>query len=385
MKPFGLLLVTGNQTHQENYARAFAEDPRCRLIGLTDESTEPRRTELNQQLATELEIPFFEDFSAAVRRDDVDFVSICAEPERRPGLTLECIEAGRHLYLDKDPAPTVEAAQQIAGRAAQKGVLSQSFSLVRVPAAARAKAVLDSGELGDLVAIHCDITFAKGRSGTATLGPRHEKANPTRFTFFDSKREFLCVGWYALAFFQWLSGRRVTSVDATTSNYFFSEHQKNDVEDFAYAMLGLEGGIEATIAAGRCGWQSHPTHGIHDIRLVGTKGSLTLDVYAPRLVTYSDSEPWSPPETPHPEDPMGFWSSTTKASGVVPKTDWQPLQTAAKSDAACFLDCLESGRPSDFDASQAAHCVEVVHAVYESAATKRTVPIQATGMSQIEA
>ena len=82
--PFGLLLITGNQTHQENYARAFAADDRCRLIGLTDEASLPtRRRELNQELADELGIPFFEDFSEAVNRDDVDFVSICAEPERR--------------------------------------------------------------------------------------------------------------------------------------------------------------------------------------------------------------------------------------------------------------------------------------------------------------
>ncbi|MFP6764747.1 MAG: Gfo/Idh/MocA family oxidoreductase, partial [Planctomycetaceae bacterium] len=194
-------------------------------------------------------------------------------------------------------------------------------------------------------------------------------------SFSDSKREFLCVGYYAVAFFQWLSGQRCVTVDATTSNYFFAEHQSNDVEDFSLAMLGLENGVEATITAGRCGWKSHPSHGIHDIRLVGTRGSLSLDAYAPRLVTFSDSEPWSPPVEPHPEDPMGFWSSTTQASGVIAKTDWQAIQSAAKSDAACFLDCLESGTPGDMPVELAAHCVEVVHAVYESAATGKTVQL----------
>jgi predicted dehydrogenase len=373
MSQFGLLLVSGNQTHQENYARAFAADPRCRLVGLTDEPTDPRRTELNRALAEELNIPFLEDFSAAVRRDDVDFVSICSEPERRLKLTLECVEAGKHVYFDKDPAPTVAEARQIAEAVSKRGLLSQAFSLVRVPAAAQAKAALDSGELGELIGLHCDITFAKGTAGTATLGRRDEKSNPTQFSFFDSKREFFCVGYYAVAFFQWLTGQRFATVDATTSNYFFTEHQKNDVEDFSCAMLGLENGVEATITAGRCGWKSHLTHGIHDILLVGTKGSLTLDAYAPRLVTFSDAEPWSPPAEPHPEDPMGFWSSTTKASGVLPKTDWQPIQDAAKSDAVCFLDCLESGTQSDMPVELAAHSVEVVHAVYESASTGESV------------
>ena len=148
MSQFGLLLVTGNQTHQENYARAFAADPRCRLIGLTDESCPARRTQLNRQLADELGIPFFENFSEAIQRDDVDLVSICAEPERRLRLTLDCIEAGKHIYFDKDPAPTVADALKIASAVADKGLITQAFSLIRVPAAAQAKRAVDAGKLG---------------------------------------------------------------------------------------------------------------------------------------------------------------------------------------------------------------------------------------------
>ncbi|MCS6860808.1 MAG: hypothetical protein NZT92_10875, partial [Abditibacteriales bacterium] len=35
--PFGVLLVAGRRTHQENYATYFAADPRCRLVAVTDE------------------------------------------------------------------------------------------------------------------------------------------------------------------------------------------------------------------------------------------------------------------------------------------------------------------------------------------------------------
>jgi xylose dehydrogenase (NAD/NADP) len=281
--PFGLLLITGNQTHQENYARAFAADPRCRLIGLTDTPGLPhRRRELNLDLATELEIPVFDDFDAAIRREDVDLISICAEPERRLDLTLACIQAGKHVYLDKDPAPIPGDAWRLADAFDQAGLLTQAFSLVCLPACRRAKTVVESGELGDLVGLHCDITFAKGLSGTADLlSPRCEKATAERFTFVDSKREFLCVGYYPLVLFQWLTGQRFESVDAVTCNYFFAEHQKNDVEDFATVLLGMSGGIEATITAGRCGWMSHRDFGIHDIRLVGTKGRSPSTLISP--------------------------------------------------------------------------------------------------------
>lgn len=374
---FGLLLITGNQTHQENYARALAADSRCRLIGLTDEaSISVRRRELNQALADELRIPYFADFDAAIRRDDVQLVSICADPERREEMTIACARAGKNLYLDKDPAPTVEGARRIGAAIREAGVLSQAFSMVRVPAAHRAKQIVQSGELGELIGLHCDITFAKGLSGSANLDqPRQEKAHPTRFSFIDSKREFLCCGYYALVLMQWLTGRRFKTVSATTCNYFFTEHQENDVEDFATALLSLEGGIEAEIVAGRCGWSSSRAFGQHDIRVIGTRGSITIDANQPRLEVFSDRAPWRQPEIAHPEDPMGFWTSTQKAGGIAPKTDWLAIGPALQNDFSYFLDCLSESRPSDVPAETAIHALEVVHAVYESAATKSEVAL----------
>lgn len=375
--PFGLLLITGNQTHQENYARAFAADNRCRLIGLTDASDVPsRRQELNRDLANELGIPYLDDLEAAIIRDDVDFVSICAEPERRLPLSMACINAGKHLYLDKDPAPTIADALQIAEAVEKRRLLAQAFSLVRLPACEQAKRIVESGEIGDLIGLHCDVTFAKGIPGTADLNlVRQEKPTAERFSFIDSKREFLCVGYYPLILFQWLTGKRFTTVDATTANYFFDAHQKNDVEDFASVMLAMDGGIEATITAGRCGWMSHRDYGVHDIRLVGTRGSITIDAQRPRLEVCCDSPPWNQPAIGHPEDPMGFWSSTQTSGGVQPKNDWQAINASAKSDASAFLDCLEQNRQSDVTANMAAHCVEVVHAVYRSAAGGNAEPI----------
>ena len=34
---YGVLLIGGYRTHQENYARMFAADPRCQLIACSDE------------------------------------------------------------------------------------------------------------------------------------------------------------------------------------------------------------------------------------------------------------------------------------------------------------------------------------------------------------
>lgn len=374
---YGLLLISGNLTHQENYARALAADPRCRLIGLTDEPDLPqRRAELNQMLADELEIPLLPDIDAALARDDVDVVSVCCEPERRARVAARCARAGKHVYIDKPLCTSVSGAQDVVAAVVDAGVTSQMFSLVHIPVAHRARQLVESGSLGELTALHYELLFAKGIAGTADLTTtRQEKPTAERFTFVDSKRELFCVGLYPLVFFTWLTGRRVISVYATTSNYFFAEHQRNDVEDFSCLLLELEGGLTATVTCGRSGWSSHPSHGTHKIHLTGSAGSVDLDAYEPRLEIHSDAPPWQQPATPHPEDPMGFWSSTQKAGGIHPKTAWQPLQPSVTSDAAYFLNCLEEGRPSDVPAEIGAHAVEVILAAYRSAAAGEAVEL----------
>lgn len=375
--PYGLLLVAGAQTHQENYARAFAADPRCRLIGLTDESNVPqRRRDLNEHLAGELQIPILDDLDSALTRDDVHFVCICAEPERRGRIVAKCARAGKHVYIDKPMTTTVEAANDVVIAVKEAGVRSQMFSLIRTAAAKRAKEIIDSGRLGTLIGLHCELLFAKGIAGTADLAqPREEKPTAERFTFIDSKRELFCVGLYPLVLFPWLTGRRFTEIAGTSSNYFFAEHQKNDVEDFSCMLLGMEDDIEATITVGRTGWSSHPSHGVHQIHLIGTDDAVTIDAFRPRLEIFSDAPGWTQPPSPHPDDPMGFWSSTQHSGGVQPKTDWFPIAPGVQSDASYFLDCIEQEHESDVPATLGAHAVEAILAGYVAAAEGRTVEL----------
>lgn len=366
---YGVLLIGGAQTHQENYARGFAADPRCRLIGLTDESGVPRRRqELNAELAASLQIPLLADLDAALARCDVHLVCICAEPERRGALAVRAARAGKHIYLDKEPAATIAGARDVANAATEAGVLSQTFSLVRSPVGRKARQILDSGRLGTLLAIHSEMFFAKGMSGTADVSaPRRESADVPRLTFFDSKRELLCVGWYPLVLFQWLLGHCPRRVGTTTSNYFFREHQSNGVEDFANVLLEYPGGVQGSITVGRTGWKSHPSHGVHRVHLVGTEGIETIDAFEPRVEIFSDALDWRPPAVPHPEDPMGFWSSTNQQSGVQPKTAWHPVDAVSPSEFSHFVDCIEHGRESDVPATLAADVLETIFTAYAAA------------------
>ena len=371
--PYGLLLVSGDHTHQPGYADSLLQGGRCRAVGMTDQDDiSPRRRQLNEQMAQRLGIPVL-PLDAALRREDVHVVSICAEPIRRGPIIVEALKAGKHVYLDKPLAGTATHTQAIMAAAAQARVVTQMWSLVRSTAAARMRNAVETGRLGDLTAFHADLCFAKGTPGTAEPQVRQETAAPDRYELMEAKRELTNVGVYCLVSLLWLTGKRIQRVGATTGNFFFREHQNNNMEDFGQMILELEGGMIATLSAGRSGWQSNRDSGLDKTTLVGTRSLETFDAHRPRLAVWSDAPAWSPPQT-DPEDPMGMWGGPKKPEHVpAPKHAWLMPAIPAKDDFTHFLDCVQAGRASDVPAELASHATEALLAGYRSAATGKVV------------
>jgi predicted dehydrogenase len=376
--PYGVLLVAGDHTHQPDYAAALSADKRCRLVGLTDEANvSPRRKKLNEQLARRLDIPVLADLERALARDDVQIVSICAEPIRRGRIAVLAAQAGKHLYLDKPLAGSLQDADAIVTAVRKSGGVHHMFSQVHGEAAQRVRQLVGSGQLGDLTAIHFDLCFAKGPAGTAKLGaPRDESKVPERFEWVESKRELTNVGVYPLVQLLSLVGRDVKRVTATTANYFFSEHQTNDMEDFGQMLLEVEGGLVASISVGRTGWRSYPAGGLNRAFLIGSKGCTMVDAHRPRVEVWADVDPWTPPAS-NPEDPMGMWTTLPGSPfEVKPRQSWiTPPSEPYATDVSYFLDCIEHGKASMVSAEVGSTATEILMAGYRSAATGKTVTL----------
>jgi predicted dehydrogenase len=373
---YGVLLVSGAQTHQELYAPAFAADPRSRLVAVTDETdVSARRRDLNECFGRSLGLPYLPDLAGAVARNDVQIVSICAPPERRARIAIRCAEAGKHLYLDKPLAPTQADADAVVAAVRRAGVRSQMFTFVTTPWARRAKRLLRENGCGRLLAVHADTFFAKGHAGTATVRRRREEYPPTRHQLTDAKRELDNIGVYPVALLHWLTGQSFRSVLGLTGNYFFAEHQRHDVEDFGFLAGRLEDGTPVTVACGRCGWHSHPAGGVNRVVLVGTERTVIVDANRPRLEMYTDEPPWTAPPA-HPEDPMAFWQSTQEEVGARPKRTWLPIAPPGPEDVASFLDALDAGRDGEVNAGDAARVTKVLLAGYRSAASGDVVRLE---------
>lgn len=381
--PYGVLLIAGDHTHQPSYAQAFAADPRCHLVAVADETDAPtERHPFNQQLADRCGIPYIQDLDSALEREDVHIVSVCAEPYRRGAIITRAALAKKHLYLDKPLAGSLGDTAEIIKAVQSSGVATHMFSQALSSAAQRSRQLVSSGRLGPLVSAHVDFCFAKGPGGTITSAQRrHETAAPVRFELPSAKRELTNVGVYGIVWLLLLLRTKVQTVAATTGNYFFSEHQEHDMEDFGQILLGMEDGSIASVTAGRTGWHSHPRNGLQRVLLTGTRGVTLIDADRPGAELWSNAEPWvAPPRDP--ADPMAMWAQPEESPyRAAPKqTHFGPAPMNWQTDVSYFLDCLEQGVPSEVSIDVAAAATEVLFAAYRSAATGKTVQLTTNGL-----
>ncbi len=378
MKKHGILLVGAKRTHQRSHAEVFRAHPKCTLVAVASQKGDPEgRAALYQALADELDVPYIPDLDEALARDDVDIVSSTPMVEFRRGVAEKCMDAGKHVYMDKPLAGTVKDLDLIVAAAERNDVRVQMFTMNLMPWVQSARQAVADGRIGELLAIHAENIFAKGRAGSVNRGTvRSERERPDRFTFIEAKREMFDVGIYSLGFIRAITGRTFESVYAHTGNYFFAEHASVGVEDFGTMAIRLEDKVTATLIGGRFGWTSHPKSGPQKVVIVGTEGTLTFDAYRPRIELYNNEVGFTQPAI-DPYDPMGMWEPSHPAYVAPPKRTWSPLSlpNAMALDVDAFIRCIEEGREPDVNPLVAASMTEVILGAYVSAARGEEVSL----------
>jgi predicted dehydrogenase len=95
-----------------------------------------------------------DDWRAAIQREDVDAVDICAPGSLHAEIAIAALRAGKHVLCEKPMANTVEEAEAMvaaADSAAEHGVQAMvAFNYRRVPAVALARQMIADGRLGDI-------------------------------------------------------------------------------------------------------------------------------------------------------------------------------------------------------------------------------------------
>jgi predicted dehydrogenase len=130
--------------------------PTCVLSAVVDPSPAA------QTHADKAGVPLFRSLSELLREDRPDGVVLATPNQLHVPHALECIAAGVPILLEKPIAPTVAEAESLvrAADAADARILI-GHQRAHSPIMAKAKAVVESGQLGTLVAVTGSAMFFK--------------------------------------------------------------------------------------------------------------------------------------------------------------------------------------------------------------------------------
>jgi UDP-N-acetyl-2-amino-2-deoxyglucuronate dehydrogenase len=147
MNEVGVALIGPTGMWGPKIADAAARAGNLRLVTCFGRDEERRRA-----FAAERGIEAAESFEAAVEHPEVEAVLLVTPNDLHAEQALACAECGRHVFVEKPIADTVESAERMRDAfAAARLLLAVGHGMRRLGAARRAKELVDEGALGTAV------------------------------------------------------------------------------------------------------------------------------------------------------------------------------------------------------------------------------------------
>ncbi len=285
--------------------RGVAAHPQFELAVVADDADQPAWIhERNQQLANEYDIPYVQDVDRALAEHDVQVAVVSSEAERHCDLSIRAANAGVHVVQDKPMSNRLSECDRLIEAIERNHVKFVMWNRNFLPALMQARELVQSGEIGELRAVHVDFYFSKDCG--PPLGSRGPDDPPINWLTHqiaahadgsdggvgrEPMGELKVEGIYPLAYIHMLTGASVQRVFARTAGHFHQVHADNGVDDLASVTLEMEGGLQGSLAIGRIGAASHPDIGEIKLHLLGTKGGAVINESRPEVGVYYRGQP----------------------------------------------------------------------------------------------
>ena len=201
----------------------------------------------------------------------IDAVSICAANVAHAELTIEALEAGKHVLCEKPMAVTLEQCEAMVATSVRTGksvMIAQNQRLTK--AHLKAKELVASGAIGKVLTFR--TTFGHG-------GPETWSVDPGRSTWFFDKTKAAMgamadLGIHKTDVIQYVLGTKVAKTQAvlTTLDKRGADGELIGVDDNAICIYQMENGAIGTMTAS---WTYYSAEDNTTV-IYGTKGELRL-------------------------------------------------------------------------------------------------------------
>lgn len=305
---------------------AYANMPGVEVVGVADS-----RSEVAVAGAARVGARPYASYEQLVSAEDVDVVDICLPTVFHRDLAIEAAREGRHAFLEKPIARTLEDAERILEAFSDsEGTLFVGHVVRFFPEYARIKAMVDAGDLGAVGVVR------------------------------TSRRSPFLTGWN-----DWYADWRVSGgviIDLVIHDFDFLRWCFGEVErvyargvlgreynrlDYALVTLRFAGGEIAHVE----GHWGYPAPFNYSIEVAGSKSLVTVDSTGPASVELLAGGPANPGESPD--------VSAGKS----------PFQTELEH----FVRCVETGEGPIVDGRDAYEALRISLAAIESIQTGRAV------------
>jgi UDP-N-acetyl-2-amino-2-deoxyglucuronate dehydrogenase len=327
-----------SKAHIEAYLQ-FPE--RCTIVAISDIYEDKAQERIDQFQLNEARA--VKDYKELLQ-EDIDLVSICTPPYTHASLTVEFLEAGSHVMVEKPMASSLEECDMMNAAAKRTGKLLSVVAQNRFKTPMmKMKSVLESGLMGKVVHVQVDSFWWRGHCyydlwwrGTW----EKEGGGPT-----------LNHAVHHIDALLWMMGSP-TEVQAFMSNV---SHDNAEVEDLSIGMLRFANGSLGQIT-------SSVVHHGEEQQLIFQGAKARVSAPWKVKASNSTSNGFPEPNTELEEELQVFYNALPEVvyEGHVGQID-------------NVLTAIETGAPVLIDGISGRQTLELITGIYKSASTGELV------------
>lgn len=292
----------------------------------------------------------YTDVEDLLQDDRVEVVSVCLPSAMHAEYAIRCMEAGKHVLVEKPLDITPERARLIEEARVRTGmrcgvVHQNRFNVDMAPI----KEAVDSGRMGRLILGTFAVKWYREQN--------YYDCGGWRGTWdMDGGGSLMNQSIHTVDLMQWLMGP-VTSV---TSTMDICNHAIQ-TEDMTASLIRFKSGATATFVSTTCAYPGIST----DIDLYGTRGTVEADADCLKTWKMMDAED---------EDAEEARMLEMYGGGNLKALEQDPTRLFGHDHVVEDMICaVRDGRDPEVLPQDALRSVEIVNAIYQSARTGKTV------------
>lgn len=324
----------------KKHVEALAERKEATIVSVCD-----CQKERAQQYGEKLGVPFYTNFHDMLNNEEVDVVSILTPSGLHAQHTLEVVKTyQKHIVCEKPMALTLKDADAMIAACERHNVRLFVVLQNRYNAAVqKVKEALDAGRFGTLILGAVRVRWSRTQA--------YYDRDPWRGTWALDGGCLTNQASHHIDLLQWLLGPPVEITAKTATRLFDIEVEDTGVVIVTFSN-GALGVIEATTA-------TRPKDLEGSISILGEKGTVEIGGFA-----VNETETWL--------------FEDQKETDIAASVNEYP-ETIYGFGHQKFLqhviDCIKRDEPSMFDGREGRKSLEIIHAIYESVETGKTVSL----------